>query len=231
MAVKKALEPYAHVLARGQIMDFSLPVKSMTKTKDIYLRLINVKSSDVESEDMCPKLTELCNIVNISIETAFRNQLCSKMEIKLREHNFKVMYGILPCNRNLAKWRIRDNSICDICDSVQDIEHLLFRCHMAVNLWTLVENTYDISIGFGNIVCGFQDADIGLCNTVTLISYLLYKEWLVSSLHKKERPVECPYYFYLYELKLRRQIFTETGLSFNLDPIISKLEALVRNRL
>ena len=63
----------------------------------------------------------------MSVEDAFRNQLCSKIE--LREFSFKIMYGILACNSNLKKWKIKESYVRDICNSKQTIEHLLFEWH------------------------------------------------------------------------------------------------------
>ena len=65
--------------------------------------------------DMCPNLHMYIQR-DMSIEDAFRNQLCSEIEIKLGEYSFKVMYGILPCNSNLKKWRIKESHVCDICN-------------------------------------------------------------------------------------------------------------------
>ena len=49
-------------------------------------------------------------------------------EIKLWEFNFKVLHGILSCNKNLKQWRIVDCDKCDVCDEIQALEHLLFQC-------------------------------------------------------------------------------------------------------
>ena len=44
----------------------------------------------------------------------------------MKEFNFKVLHGILPCNLNLMRWKIRDSHECDICGETQTIEHLSF---------------------------------------------------------------------------------------------------------
>ena len=97
------------------------------------------------------------------------------------------MYGILACNSNLKKWRIKESYVCDVCNSKQTIEHLLFECYRAVNFWNLSEDAYQITVNFSNIVCGFMDYDLIFNQVVTLLSYLLYKEWLLKSVEYKAR--------------------------------------------
>ena len=56
-------------------------------------------------------------------------------EIKLKEFNFKVLHGILPCNKNLKQWKIRTSDCCDVCGEIQTIEHLLWNCRYVGSLW------------------------------------------------------------------------------------------------
>ena len=195
------------------------------KSKVFYVKLVKFKCNIIKSMDMCPNLHMYIQR-DMSVEDAFRNQLCSKIEIKLREFSFKVMYGILACNSNLKKWRIKESYVCDICNSKQTIEHLLFECHRAVNLWNLFEDAYQITMNFSNIVCGFKDYDLVFNQVVTLLSYLLYKEWLLKSVEYKARCLDFPYRFYISELKLRQQIYFKIGLVLPLDPIINALEGM-----
>ena len=95
----------------------------------------------------------------MSVEDTLRNQLCTKIEIEPREFDFKIIYGILTCNSNPKKWKIKESYVCNICNSKQTIPHLLFECHRAVNLWNLFEDAYQITVHFSNIVCGLSDYD------------------------------------------------------------------------
>ena len=176
---------------------------------------------------MCPKLYDICNKLNITVENALKNQLCSNIEIKLRKFNFKILYGILPCNVNLQRWRKKDTDVCDICHSRQTIEHLLFSCHRAQHLWQLVKDTFDINVSFSSLICGFQNIDNQLSGTITLLSFLLYKEWLLPSLDNKQRSIAFPYHFYICELKLRAKIYSygNNNSSLCVDSITRCLES------
>ena len=176
---------------------------------------------------MCPYIFQLCNELNITAEHVFKQQLCSRIEIKLREFNLKLLYGILPCNVNLVKWRKKDSDLCDICDCVQTIKHLLFDCHRANILWKLVEATFDITLKYCNIVCGIENISSDICNIVTLLSFLLYKEWLLCSLESKSRSIKFPFQLYIYELSLRKNIYLASHMSNDcIDTVIQCLEGM-----
>ena len=58
----------------------------------------------------------------------FTTKIVWQKKIKLKEFNFKMFHGILPCNVNLRKWGIKISDQCDVCGMPQTIEHLLFSC-------------------------------------------------------------------------------------------------------
>ena len=229
MIVKKALMPYAHLLVDLATLNQGNCNKlTLMKSKDCYQKLIKDKCSHIEANHMCPELSDICANMNMTVEDAFKNQLCSKIELKLREFNFKVLYGILPCNVNLVRWRLFDSDICDLCDSKQTIKHLLFECKRACHLWDIVNKAYNIRIEYGNIVCGFSSDD-QLRSIVTLVAFLLYKEWLLRSLSRNQRCIHFPYDFYICELKLREKIYRssmQNEMYLNADSLIDCLECI-----
>ena len=95
-----------------------------------------------------------------------------------------------------------------------------------MNLWNIFEDAYQITVKFSNIACGFKDYDLVFNQIVTLLSYLLCKEWLLNSVNYKARCLDFPYHFYIIELKLRQQIYFKIGLVLPLDPIIHALKAM-----
>ena len=102
LMVKKALEPYSHLILNYEHTTNDIdPAIVRKKSREFYAKLVNIKCNTIESTDMCPNLHHMCTLSDISVECAFRNQLCSSVEIKLKEFNFKVMHGILPRNSNL----------------------------------------------------------------------------------------------------------------------------------
>ena len=172
LMVKRALEPYSHILQNYENMPNDVDSDMvMKKSRELDVKLVDIKCNIMESADMCPNLYWMCTQLDISVEDVFRNQICSNIDIKLREFNFEVMHGILPCNSNLKNWKLQENDICDICDSKHSIEHLLFECHKAAKLWHIVEDAYQITVCFNNIVCGLKDYYLvfnNVCHTASI---------------------------------------------------------------
>lgn len=231
LLVKKALAPFKQYIANtyGANTEISNSVTKLS-TKQIYMKLAYDKYSNIKPEDMCPNLYEICNDANISVEQAFRHQLCSNIEYKLKEFNFKLLHGILPCNANLVKWRIKESELCDICNSRQTVEHLLFNCHRAVLLWDHFKDAYRTNITFGNIVYGFRKNDNQMNVIVTLLGFLLYKDWLIHSIENKKRSLIFPEYFFIHELQLREKIYNVHGLLININPLVESLTNLQSNQ-
>jgi hypothetical protein len=142
LIVYNALLPYATVLKN---LSVSNVISSEEFTcKQFYTRLLEKKVSEcVTISKYLEKIVPDCNA-----ESVFSCKVLKEKEIKLKEFNFKVLHGILPCNNNLKKWRIRMSDLCDVCDCRQSIEHLLFECHYVKPLWNTIGNIFEIGVTF-----------------------------------------------------------------------------------
>ena len=114
-----------------------------------------------------------------------------------------------------------------MCSLLQTIEHLLFDCHYVKPLWRVVESLCDIKVSFHVIlgVHGSSDYD----NLITLVSFLIYKEWLVLSLENKSRSssIVLQQAYFKEELSTRLKIY-ELCTKFTIKEKMN-LEALIEN--
>ena len=81
-------------------------------------------------------------------DLAFCAKVVQEKEIKLKEFNFYLLHNILPCIKNLAKWRIKPNDRCDVCGQSQTVEHLLYSCIYVKPLWRVTEKIWGVDISF-----------------------------------------------------------------------------------
>ena len=148
MLVKKALSPYQQSLR--VVNNGALCTDNPMRFKDFY----NVFRSQI---------TDSANLLRISNYLAsycesdeeingFSRNACHEKELKLKEFNFKILHGILPCNRNLMRWKVRYDDICDVCGETQSTEHLLCSCCYVKPLWQVVNTVYGISVNFKQIL-------------------------------------------------------------------------------
>ena len=103
------------------------------------------------------------------------------------------------------KCKIRMNDECDVCQWEQSIKHLLFECIYVKPLWEVIEKICDFEIACDKILgieeCHSQD------RILTLVSFLVYVEWLLFSLADKKRNSNIMLDVYKNELALRLKIY------------------------
>ena len=192
MTMKDALRPYQQHLIQIQHREINIRVYTQNLHHDANELAINYIEKYCENEQDLHVL-------------AFTKKIKLEKEIKLKEFNFKLLHGILPCNRNLEKWKLKSNDQCDVCSLPQTIEHLLYDCTYVKPLWKLIEKYLGVNIGYKQI--------LGLDNLfkedaiVTIICFLIYKEWLVLSLENKKRNRHISMSYYKGELVLRTEIY------------------------
>ena len=59
---------------------------------------------------------------------------------------------LLLCNKNLFKWKIKPYDICDVCQRMQTIEHLLYDRSYVKPLCNVVDLLYETKVNFVQIL-------------------------------------------------------------------------------
>ena len=212
--VRQALLPYKNILARKQNEDNTANIyeRQICKSKEIYNQLLRPLLMDKNDNFYCLPM-QIKEIVETK-DDAICKKFCNIKEIKLKEFYFKVLHGILPCQANLARWRIREDNLCDVCGEVQDIKHLLFDCLYVKPLWQVIEDIVKTKITYTDILFCIDDtADSSFKNCIIdFCAYAIYKEWLIHSLESKIRSKTCNLYFFENEICLRYKIYQKIHL-------------------
>ena len=220
-------------LCRDALLPYQDELKSMlnsnenenqckhTKSKPFYLRL---KHQIMSNDETLPQLLQpYCNVDDVI--NVFTRKLLLEKEIKLKEFNFKLLHGILPCNKNVKRWRIKESEQCDVCNMPQTIEHLLFKCYYVKPLWRVEESLCNIRVSF-EVILGVHDSN-DYDNLMTVVSFLIYKEWLILSLDNKSRSRNMVLQHFKEELLTRLKIYelcTKVSIKEKMN-----LEALIDN--
>ena len=142
MLVKKALSPYQQSLR--VVNNGALCTDKPMRSKDFYNLFRSQITESANFLRISNYLAAYCEYDEEII--AFSRTVSDEKEIKFKEFNFKVLHGILPCNRNLMRWKIRYDDNCDVCGEVQSIEHLLYSCCYVKPLWQVGNTVYGISV-------------------------------------------------------------------------------------
>ena len=110
-------------------------------------------------------------------------------DTKIAEFNYKVIHKILPCNVNLKRWKKTENDKCSICGCTETIEHLLYECMYAKSIWKEIECIFKININIQDIILS-RMANEQFSFLISLISFLIYKDWLIPSLEGNVREID-----------------------------------------
>ena len=203
LLVKNALLPYQQCIMQGNNDTSVFNRVKLQKSKDYYNMFKFQSAPQTDTTRISNFLIPFCN--NDEEVIAFTKKVAIGKEIKLKEFNFKVLHGILPCNLNLMRWKISDSHECDICGETQSIEHLLYSCVYVPPLWQIVEHVFEVDINF-KCILGL-DEQCEHDDIITILSFLIYKDWLLPSLQNKNRNSTIALSYFKAELTLPQQIY------------------------
>ena len=141
LTMREALLPYQECLRNiDRVRNVQEPQQfKPKKSRDFYLLFRQMLTKD--SPIVTNYLKGYCNKDDCTF--VFIKKIVQEKEIKLKEFYYKLLYGILPCNKNLRKLKVKLNDECDVCQQQQSIKHLLWEC---------VDNTPKIKWPLGRVI-------------------------------------------------------------------------------
>ena len=149
--------------------------------------------------------------IEIDFKAVYTKKIAEIKDLKLAETNFKVLNDILPCGVNLVKWKKKASSECSICNVPESVTHLIYECRYSQEIWALVQNVFGSNISLENVILG-QDIDEDMNVIMSLIVYLIYKEWLILSFDGKQRSVHVRWQYFKNELFWYSKIYDNISL-------------------
>ena len=104
-------------------------------TKEVYWHLLKKICKRPTSENSWEEETGL-NFDEKEWESIYTNVLKTTRDTKLISFHFKITHRILACKRNLYRWKIKLDNICDLCQNeIDSIEHHLLACPQILPFW------------------------------------------------------------------------------------------------
>ena len=195
-SLKSALKPFKEYLKNQEhVLESDLPIFhtaftvkysfSSSKAKFFYDCLIKNKSEKPlqQQKYWCDQL----GMDNLEFENIYKINICQIKDKKIAEFKFKILHNVLPCNVNLAKWKKKPNGLCNTCGELETIEHLLFKCVYVEKVWNPFSLLTDFTVNLSDIIIGVEFNN-AMSFVISLVAYLIYKDWLQYSLNDSPRP-------------------------------------------
>ena len=180
-------------------------VWSKQKSKYYYTNLIKQKKERAISEIYWIMRSQ-DEISEVQFDKSYVNKVKLVKDKKLAETNFKILQNILPCNLNLFRWKKSDTKLCSLCRYEESVSHLIYECYYAKYIWNIVQQALNMTITHDMVIFG-TDLSLSINTVLSLIAYIIYKDWLVCSLEKKCRKQFPCYTTLLNEIRFRKVIY------------------------
>ena len=104
-----------------------------------------------------------------------------RLNARITYFQYQINHRSLVTNKKLQQFGLRDNNLCDRCDSIETISHLLFECPFAQNIWTGVERwlnqtiNSDVYMDKVSIMLGNSKNEIVTNCILLIVKHELYK--------------------------------------------------------
>jgi len=133
----------------------------------------------------------------------------------IKAFKYKLIHNIIVTNKNLYKWKISDSPNCLACKCVEDYEHFFLTCRKIDAFWQSIANALCLCGISKNlrqlryIVLGYKLPEYKHVNLlIHVVSYSIYKSYLVSERRLKECNILC---VFKNELKLLIYVLKQRG--------------------
>ena len=86
-------------------------------------------------------------------------------ETRLQALQWKILHGIYPTGTLLTKMKLRDNDICQFCNSVDTMQHFFYDCPLSRKVWEEIERKIEtlcnkyIHLSAKNVIIGIEQGD------------------------------------------------------------------------
>ena len=93
----------------------------------------------------------------------------------------------------LNKWKPEVPVNCIICNTLENIEHTIFRCKLASEVWKVVSNTLEISFSINN----FLKSELPQIDETILdyTAFYIYKFWIETTNNRNTKTRENIMFF------------------------------------
>ena len=177
-------------------------------TQNIYADFINSKQSSKflyhyqlkQQDKYAPKSkaeekwsTEL-NKQDINWKKVYTNTFSSTIDNELRNFQYKYLTRIVPTNKTLFKYGIKNSNLCDFCNmNIETLSHLFWECPRVQEFWNNISKLLqsveiNINLNFETISLGISENTQNQRHKIGNFIIIFSKRFLFRTKYLKEIP-------------------------------------------
>ena len=157
-------------------------------TKELYHILTNKKCTRSYVEGKWEKVFGL-KLNAKDWQNIYSLNLYSLRYKKFSEFKYKILLDFLPCGNKLYKWNNTVSENCNLCNTKEDVCHMLYSCETIKCIWMNFSNCLNVNITMKHVILGPNNDDYISINNhlcITIVSYSIFSAWCKSSFDKKQ---------------------------------------------
>ena len=137
---KKQIKSNSNVkFVKSNPLCIKLENKLTLLTKEIRCKTVCTEYIKIKTKDVHTPATHKWEELYPDYHFDWREIYCLPYKIcretKLQSFQYQVINRYIACNYSLFKWGKADSPLCADCNTIEDIEHLFFRCHNVNSFW------------------------------------------------------------------------------------------------
>ena len=97
----------------------------------------------------------------------------------MKEFNFKILYNLIPTKRNIFLWKLRNDDICEVCKSVEDLQHTFVYCQLNHYLYSklkhMILKKFDLELPLSDDILLKLYSDSTIDDIITIALWSIHK--------------------------------------------------------
>ena len=144
----------------------------------------------------------------------FTFKIKNRIENKFGHFRYNLLYNLIPCKKNLYKWKINDSDKWCFCDCLEDYNHFFLVCNKNIQFWEkeilYVLTWIHFNLSLENIIYGWN-IDKSTCAFVNFLIIIALYSVYKARIRFNETNIFSPIWsIFNLEIKWLNDIFKNT---------------------
>ena len=146
----------------------------------------------------------------VNWKNVFIRSIVKVKENKLKEFNFKILYNLIPTKRNLFLWKLRNDDICEVCKTVEDLQHTFIYCQLNHCFYSklkyMILKKFDLELSLNDDILLKLYSDSMIDDIITIALWSIHKLVMLRNVTGKDDREKKLWHLFCNEIFIRLEI-------------------------
>ena len=144
------------------------------------------------------------------MEEFFIRSIVKVKENELKEFNYKILYNLIPTKRNLFLWKLRNEDICEVCKTVEDLQHTFIYCQLNHYFYSklkyMILKKFDLELSLNDDILLKLYSDSMIDDIITIALWSIHKLVMLRNVTGKDDREKKLWHLFCNEISIRLEI-------------------------